>query len=118
MSQEYQPITQKYLLPMTSYLVELGRVANQWAVRIFRGPTEIGTTRMTTDLNHNEIFNAIAPYKSFSPSPSVEKAPHNSLFQARDCPVKNGNRKTFAFHIERKIFTHHRQTYQADICSR
>ena len=59
MSQEYQPITQKYLLPMTSYLVELGRVANQWAVRIFRGPTEIGTTRMTTDLNHNEIFNAI-----------------------------------------------------------
>lgn len=59
MSQEYQPITQKYLLPMTSYLVELGRVTDQWAVRIFRGPTEIGTTRLTTDLNHNEIFNAI-----------------------------------------------------------
>jgi hypothetical protein len=59
MSQEYQPITQKYLLPMTSYLVELGRVVDQWAVRIFRGPTEIGTTRLTTDLNHNEIFNAI-----------------------------------------------------------
>ena len=59
MSQEYQPITQKYLLPMTSYLVELGRVGDQWAVRIFRGPTEIGTTRLTTDLNHNEIFNAV-----------------------------------------------------------
>ncbi|MHA2314976.1 MAG: hypothetical protein ACXACF_06780 [Candidatus Hermodarchaeia archaeon] len=59
MSQEYQPITQKYLLPMTSYLVELGRIGGQWAVRIFRGPTEIGTTRLTTDLNHNEIFNAI-----------------------------------------------------------
>jgi hypothetical protein len=59
MSQEYQPITQKYILPMTSYLVELGRVGEQWAVRIFRGPTEIGTTRLTTDLNHNEIFNAI-----------------------------------------------------------
>lgn len=44
---------------MTSYLVELGRVANQWAIRIFRGPTEIGTTRLTTDLNHNEIFNAV-----------------------------------------------------------
>ncbi len=59
MSQEYQPITQRYLLPMTSYLVELGRMANQWAIRIFRGPTEIGTTRLTTDLNYNEIFNAV-----------------------------------------------------------
>ena len=59
MSQEYQPITQKYILPMTSYLVELGRIGDQWAVRIFRGPTEIGTTRLTTDLNHNEIFNSI-----------------------------------------------------------
>jgi hypothetical protein len=59
MSQEYQPITQKYLLPMTSYLVELGRIGEQWAIRIFRGPTEIGTTLLTTDLNHNEIFNAI-----------------------------------------------------------
>lgn len=59
MSQEYQPITQKYLLPMTSYLVELGRIGDRWAVKIYRGPTEIGTTPLTTDLNHNEIFNAI-----------------------------------------------------------
>ncbi len=59
MSQEYQPLTQKYLLPMTSYLVELGRVGDQWAVKIFRGKTEIGITPLTTDLNHNEIFNAI-----------------------------------------------------------
>ena len=59
MSQEYQSVTQKYLLPMTSYLVELGRMGDRWAVKIFRGPTEIGTTPLTTDLNHNEIFNAI-----------------------------------------------------------
>ncbi len=59
MSQEYQAVTQKYLLPMTSYLVELGRMGDRWAVKIFRGPTEIGTTPLTTDLNHNEIFNAI-----------------------------------------------------------
>ncbi len=44
---------------MTSYLVELGRMGDRWAVKIFRGPTEIGTTPLTTDLNHNEIFNAI-----------------------------------------------------------
>jgi hypothetical protein len=59
MSQEYQPFTQKYLLPMTSYLVELGRLGDRWAIRIFRGKTEIGMTPLTTDLNHNEIFNAI-----------------------------------------------------------
>ncbi|MFX1490979.1 MAG: hypothetical protein ACFFBU_01845 [Promethearchaeota archaeon] len=59
MSQEYQPITQKYLLPLTSYLVELGRIGDRWAVRIFRGKTEIATTSLMTDLNHNEIFNAI-----------------------------------------------------------
>ena len=59
MSQEYQSKTQKYLLPMTSYLVELGRIGDQWAIKIFRGKTEIGTTPLTTDLNHNEIFNAI-----------------------------------------------------------
>lgn len=59
MSQEYQPLTQKYLLPMTSYWVELGRLGDRWAVRIFRGPTEIAMTPLTTDLNHNEIFNAI-----------------------------------------------------------
>ena len=59
MSEEYQPITQMYLLPMTSYLVELGRIGNRWAVRIFRGKTEIGTAPLTTDLNHNEIFNTI-----------------------------------------------------------
>ncbi|MFX0169000.1 MAG: hypothetical protein ACFE89_06505 [Candidatus Hodarchaeota archaeon] len=59
MSQEYRPITQMYLLPMTSYLVELGRIGDRWAIRIFRGKTEVGTTPLTTDLNHNEIFNAI-----------------------------------------------------------
>ena len=59
MSQEYQPITQKYLLPLTSYLVELGRIGDCWAIRIFRGKTEIATTPLMTDLNHNEIFNAI-----------------------------------------------------------
>ncbi len=59
MSQEYNAITQKYILPMTSYLVELGRMGDQWAVKVFRGPTEISTTPLTTDLNHNEIFNAI-----------------------------------------------------------
>ena len=59
MSQEYQPITQKYLLPLTSYLVELGRIGDRWAIRIFRGKTEIATTPLMTDLNHNEIFNAI-----------------------------------------------------------
>jgi hypothetical protein len=59
MSQEYQPVTQRYILPLTSYLVELGKLGNQWAVRIFRGKTEIGITPLTTDLNHNEIFNAI-----------------------------------------------------------
>lgn len=59
MSEEYQPLTQRYLLPLTSYLVELGKIANRWAIRIFRGKTEIGTTPLTTDLNHNEIFNAI-----------------------------------------------------------
>ena len=59
MSQEYQAITQKYILPMTSYLVELGRMGDRWAVKVFRGPTEISTTPLTTDLNHNEIFNAI-----------------------------------------------------------
>ncbi|MFX1562151.1 MAG: hypothetical protein ACFFDP_02460 [Promethearchaeota archaeon] len=60
MSEEYQPITQKYILPLTSYLIELGRIGNQWAVRVFRGKTEIGTTILTTDLNHNEIFNAVS----------------------------------------------------------
>ncbi len=59
MSQEYQAITQRYLLPLTSYLVELGRMGDRWAVKVFRGPTEISTTPLTTDLNHNEIFNAI-----------------------------------------------------------
>ena len=59
MSQEYHPITQKYILPMTSYLVELGRMGERWAVKVFRGPTEVSTTPLTTDLNHNEIFNAI-----------------------------------------------------------
>lgn len=59
MSEEYQSVTQRYLLPLTSYLVELGKIGNQWAIRIFRGKTEIGTTPLTTDLNHNEIFNAI-----------------------------------------------------------
>ncbi len=44
---------------MTSYLVELGRMGDRWAVKVFRGPTEISTTPLTTDLNHNEIFNAI-----------------------------------------------------------
>jgi hypothetical protein len=59
MSQEYQAFTQRYILPMTSYLVELGRIGDRWAVKVFRGPTEISTTPLTTDLNHNEIFNAI-----------------------------------------------------------
>lgn len=59
MAQEYQPVTQQYLLPMTSYLVELGRMGDRWAIKIYRGKTEIGTTPLTTDLNHNEIFNAI-----------------------------------------------------------
>ncbi len=59
MSQEYQPVTQRYVLPMTSYLVELGRMGDRWAVKVFRGPTEISTTPLTTDLNHNEIFNTI-----------------------------------------------------------
>ena len=59
MSEEYQSITQRYLLPLTSYLVELGKMGDRWAIRIFRGKTEIGTTSLTTDLNHNEIFNAI-----------------------------------------------------------
>ena len=59
MAQEYQAVTQQYLLPMTSYLVELGRMGDRWAIKIYRGKTEIGTTPLTTDLNHNEIFNAI-----------------------------------------------------------
>ncbi len=59
MNQEYQPVTQRYILPLTSYLVELGKIGDRWAVRIFRGRTEIGITPLTTDLNHNEIFNAI-----------------------------------------------------------
>ena len=59
MAEEFQSFSQRYILPLTSYLVELGKVSDQWAVRIFRGPTEIGITRLTTDLNHNEIFNAI-----------------------------------------------------------
>lgn len=59
MSEEYQSVTQRYLLPLTSYLVEIGRVGERWAVRIFRGKTEVGVTILTTDLNHNEIFNAI-----------------------------------------------------------
>ncbi|MFW9831681.1 MAG: hypothetical protein ACFFD8_07900 [Candidatus Thorarchaeota archaeon] len=59
MTQEYQTVTQQYLLPMTSYLVELGRMGDRWAIKIYRGRTEIATTPLTTDLNHNEIFNAI-----------------------------------------------------------
>lgn len=34
-------------------------MGDRWAVKVFRGPTEISTTPLTTDLNHNEIFNAI-----------------------------------------------------------
>jgi hypothetical protein len=60
MAEEYQPITQRYILPLTSYLIELGRTGNRWAVRVFRGKTEVGTTVLTTDLNHNEIFNAVS----------------------------------------------------------
>lgn len=60
MSEEYQSITQRYILPLTSYLIELGKIGDRWAVRIFRGKTEIGTTALTTDLNHNEIFNAVS----------------------------------------------------------
>jgi len=41
-------------------LIELGRIGDHWAVRVFRGKTEIGTTVLTTDLNHNEIFNAVS----------------------------------------------------------
>lgn len=58
-SEEYQAVTQRYVLPLTSYLVELGKIGNRWAVRIFHGKTEIGTAPLTSDLNHNEIFNAI-----------------------------------------------------------
>jgi hypothetical protein len=57
--EEYQVVTQRYVLPLTSYLVELGRIGERWAVRIFRGTTEVGTAPLTSDLNHNEIFNAI-----------------------------------------------------------
>jgi len=59
MSEQYQAITQRYVLPLTSYLVELGRIGDRWAVRVFRGNTEVGIAPLTSDLNHNEIFNAI-----------------------------------------------------------
>ncbi|MFX1475839.1 MAG: hypothetical protein ACFFCO_10250 [Promethearchaeota archaeon] len=59
MEAEYQAITGLHLLPRTSYLVELGKIGDRWALRVFRGKTEIGTTPLTTDLNQNEIFNAI-----------------------------------------------------------
>jgi hypothetical protein len=59
MSEEYQAVTQRYVLPLTSYLVELGRIGDRWAVRVFRGNTEVGTAPLMSDLNHNEIFNAI-----------------------------------------------------------
>ena len=59
MTEDYQPVTGVHLLPRTSYLIELGKIGDQWALRVFRGKTEIGTTPLTTDLNQNEIFNAI-----------------------------------------------------------
>jgi len=59
MQEEYRPITQRYVLPMTSYLVELGKIGERWALRIFRGRTEIATTPLTTDLNYNEIVNVV-----------------------------------------------------------
>ncbi len=59
MAEEYQPVTGLHLLPRTSYLIELGKIGERWALRVFRGKTEIGTTPLTTDLNQNEIFNAV-----------------------------------------------------------
>ncbi len=59
MTEEYQPVTSLHLLPRTSYLIELGKIGDRWALRVFRGKTEIGTTSLTTDLNQNEIFNAV-----------------------------------------------------------
>lgn len=93
MSEEYQAITQRYILPLTSYLIELGRIGDNWAVRVFRGKTEIGTTVLTTDLNHNEIFNAVSNTVSmpmFSPERmfgTIGRIVQEARFKAKGSPA-------------------------------
>ena len=68
-----------------------------------------------TGKRFHEILDRLRSDEVFSLSAPVDESFDNALFHAGNGSVVNGHGKALAFHVERKVFTHHGQSDHPDI---